>query len=394
MKDKVILHLANDFSGSQVYMNLFKEIDELGVSQIIYNAIRKGVEKGKNYIDLNSPNSKIIYSGILNYVADRLFFKKKIKKIFNDVIEKVDVSAVQYVHAHTWYSDGGVAYLLFKKYNLPYVITVRSTDVLVFHKYLLHNRELGKKIIQNASKIIFVTPAYQKKVFRLWPNDNVLLLSKQKTEILPNGIDKYWLDNAALPAPIENKKTVKNINILCISSFIKRKNITLLQDAVISLSTEVSIPIKLHIVGGGGDDRNERKIKDKINAHPDLFTFHGKIKDKCKLMLLYRNSDIFALPSRRETFGLVYIEALTQGLPVLYTNEDGIDGLFNEKIGEKIFKFTNEELKSKLKIMINHLDKYTPPINTIIEDLNWSSIANKYYLLIYKYMSNSNVHNI
>ena len=45
-------------------------------------------------------------------------------------------------------------------------------------------------------------------------------------------------------------------------------------------------------------------------------------------MPLYRAADIFLLPSGRETFGLVYAEALSQGLPVLYTRGQGFDGQF------------------------------------------------------------------
>ena len=37
-------------------------------------------------------------------------------------------------------------------------------------------------------------------------------------------------------------------------------------------------------------------------------------------------SDIFVMPSRYETFGLVYVEALSQGLPVIYTRGQGFDG--------------------------------------------------------------------
>ena len=45
------------------------------------------------------------------------------------------------------------------------------------------------------------------------------------------------------------------------------------------------------------------------------------------------NSDVFAMVSHHETFGLVYIEALSQGLPVLFTQGQGIDGTFSELVG-------------------------------------------------------------
>ena len=44
----------------------------------------------------------------------------------------------------------------------------------------------------------------------------------------------------------------------------------------------------------------------------------------------YRDHDLFALASKTETFGLVYAEALSQGLPILYSKGEGFDGQFAE----------------------------------------------------------------
>src|SRR5690606_32772754 len=65
----------------------------------------------------------------------------------------IDFSEIKMIHAHTWYSDGGVAYLLSKKYNIPYITAVRNTDLNVHYKYLLHHRKFGKEILKNANKV-------------------------------------------------------------------------------------------------------------------------------------------------------------------------------------------------------------------------------------------------
>ena len=115
----MILHITNDYSGSTVYKNLVGELDNLGLSQIVYNPIKEESRVGKNKIELNVKGSEIIYSHILNKTTDRIFYKQKIKKILKDIKSKVDFSKIKMIHAHTWYSDGGVAYLLSKKYNIP-----------------------------------------------------------------------------------------------------------------------------------------------------------------------------------------------------------------------------------------------------------------------------------
>ena len=51
---------------------------------------------------------------------------------------------------------------------------------------------------------------------------------------------------------------------------------------------------------------------------------------KERLIELYRASDLFVMPSFSETFGLVYAEAMSQGLPVVYSRGQGFDGQFAE----------------------------------------------------------------
>jgi glycosyltransferase involved in cell wall biosynthesis len=107
-------------------------------------------------------------------------------------------------------------------------------------------------------------------------------------------------------------------------------------------------------------------------------TYHGQVKDKNILKDFYNKSTIFTMPSRNETFGLVYVEALLQGLPLLYTHNEGIDGFYNEKIGEKIFSNDVAEIKKKLLSLVNNYNEYSIPTDRLIENHDWSKIAIKY----------------
>src|SRR5690554_7048126 len=109
MNQLKMLHITNDYSGSTVYKNLVGELDNLGISQIVYNPIKEVNRINKNNIDLEVNDSEIIYSHILNKTTDRIFYRRKIKKILKDIESKVDLTKVRFIHAHTWYSDGGVA---------------------------------------------------------------------------------------------------------------------------------------------------------------------------------------------------------------------------------------------------------------------------------------------
>ena len=158
--------------------------------------------------------------------------------------------------------------------------------------------------------------------------------------------------------------------------FTSGKQVPLLQEAIIQLSHQLPNKIIFHLVGSGGED--ETRVLEFVVKYPDLFTHHGQVNDKDKLLNIFKSCDIFAMPSRHETFGLVYIEAMLQGMPILYTEGEGIDGFYSEKIGEKISAHTIEEVILKLKTMIVNFDQYRIPIEKIRQNHDWALIAKKY----------------
>jgi glycosyltransferase involved in cell wall biosynthesis len=146
-------------------------------------------------------------------------------------------------------------------------------------------------------------------------------------------------------------------------------------EAVLELKREIG-DIQLHLVGGGG--RKEKKILSLVSAHKDCLEYHGKIYDKEKLCAIYRRCSIFAMPSIHETFGLVYLEALTQNLAVLYTRHQGIDGLFDDKIGERVNPFSKDSIKDALRKMLTNRNSYTASGLGDFSSFRWDKIALNY----------------
>jgi len=365
-----ILHITNDYSGSKVYMNLFQELDKIGVSQIIYHPVKDSKNINKNKITFHNNDSRIIYSKSINKSTDRLIYRIKIRKIFLDIENKVDLSKIDFIHAHTWYSDGGVAYLLSKKYNIPYILAVRSSDVNVFYKYLIFERNFGKKILNESKKIVLISKAYKNRLPEIVSLQN-------KIEIIPNGVDSFWIENTI------QKKNLFEPEILYVGSFINRKHVANLILAILLLE-EKGYNVVLNLIGGGGSE--QKKIEELIKLHPETIKYHGVISDKELLKDHYQRNYIFAMPSKNETFGLVYIEALLQGLPVLYTSGEGIDGYFDNKIGEKVDSFDKFEIANKIENMINNYNIYDFDTKTISIQHNWQYIAKK-YIEIYNHYS-------
>lgn len=372
----MILHLTNDFSGSTVYKGLVSELDHLSLSQFVYNPIRDLERMGKNWVEFKVLESEICYALILNNTTDRILYKKKINKIFRDLETKIDLSKVKCIHAHTWYSDGGVAYLISKKYRIPYIIAVRSTDLNVFQKYLLHERSFGKEILEFAQRIVVISASYKERLLKLPSLQPILSNIEHKLRVLPNGVDPYWLDQAFVK---KSDQIMNTFNVLFIGKFTKSKNVESLQKAIIEINEKGNKPVHLHLIGGGG--KRHQNVLGVVGNNSGCMTYHGKIYELSQLKQFYQDADIFAMPSKHETFGLVYIEALLQGLPVLYTANEGIDGFYEEKIGEKVSRGTAEEIAQKLQKMIEEYPSYTIPTEKIKENHDWSRIAKAYQKL-------------
>ena len=87
---------------------------------------------------------------------------------------------------------------------------------------------------------------------------------------------------------------------------------------------------------------------------------------------------MFAMPSIHETFGLVYIEALSQGLPVLYTKGQGVDGSLESTAGIGVDPLSIDDIAEAIKLIILNQSTYS---NKTVPFTNyrWNNIGKSYF---------------
>ena len=91
-----------------------------------------------------------------------------------------------------------------------------------------------------------------------------------------------------------------------------------------------------YIVVGKGPDRYRLEEIAKNTGVADVVTFAGFIPDE-ELADHYRMADVYAMPSTGEGFGIVYLEAMACGTPVLAGNADGsVDALDGGRLGKLV----------------------------------------------------------
>ena len=363
-----VLHISNDFAGSKVHSNLVKNLDLVGTKQIVYCPVRDRRLIGNN--QFFSIGTEFIYSYIIKSWY-KFFYHFKRKILYKDLKCKVNLEDIDLIHAATLFSDGGLAYKAYKEYNIPYLVAVRNTDINAFAKLQPHVWQSGRKILLNAKAIFFISKALQCEFESLSFVKPIINQIRAKFILQVNGIEREWL---------ENVKRTPNLgkDVLYIGDFSSNKNVIRLMEAVKLLRSDGQYKdVNLTIIGGGKDKKG-RTLK-AVKGNHEFVSYLGRIYDKIVIQEIMRQHALFVMPSIHETFGLVYIEALSQNLPVVYTKGQGIDKLFNEgesPVGIGVNPLSVEEIKNAIKkIMDNNI--YTNK-QVDFSLFSWSNIAYKY----------------
>lgn len=361
-----VLHVSTDFGGSKVHVSLYKTLAKQGIAQTIYCPVRSAKEIGRNAFDSN--NTKIVYDYVIK-PYHRYVYHIKRRTIFRSLQKKVSLEDVDLVHAATLFTDGGQAYKIYKKYHIPYVVAVRNTDINGFLNLLPNTWPAGRKILRNAKYIFFISKALMDKFCSHKVIRPILSEIKNKMMLIPNGIDDYYLDHIS-------GETHGGHKVLYVGDFSNNKNVIRLCEAVLDLKKEAGFSdLEMSLVGGG---RNEDdRVQKMVDSHPETFTYLGPIYDKEKLCKVFKAHTIFAMPSIHETFGLVYLEALSQNLPVVYTKGQGIDGLFDDTVGIGVNPLSVNDIKDAIKKIITQSNAFSNQ-NVDFEQFRWKNVAEKY----------------
>lgn len=314
-----VLHICNAFQTNPMYLDLFMRLEHLGIKEIV---LSPGVMVTSNVV--KGDNISIFYYCRSQNIIKRLLWRKKISSLTEYIDGVVNVKDLALIHAHTLFSDGAVAYELFKKYKIPYLVAVRNTDLNVFFKYMLWERGLGYNILKHASKIVLISHANKEQLYRILPRSLKEEINP-KVEIIPNGINQYWLTNINTASRVLGNE----IRFTYVGDICTNKNIDGTLKAISIVNKEYDV--KYTVIGDKKDEKNSyvNNIRNKAETCPYFI-----LKERCNkedLLQYFRNStDVFIMNSHNETFGLSYIEALTQGVPIIYSKGQGVDGYFNE----------------------------------------------------------------
>ena len=368
-----ILHICSYYIGNKLYKNLIKNLSSNGVKQHVFIPLKNDKHKHKNQLPSDYKNINYYYSSILNKYDRLLYFKKISKQMYAIEQEVLKKSKIDFVHAHTVFSDGGTAYKLHLKYRLKYIVNVRNTDINFFYKYAYHLRPFMYKILLNSSAITFISPAYKKQLLSMLP-DSVSNEISERCHVIPNGIDPFWHESENI---IKWHSSNEKIKLLFIGQLNNNKNVSSIIVLCAKLH-ELGYETSLQVIGDGPNKAKLENLCDKFELR-DKVVFHGHINEKDTILSIMDKCDLFIMPSFKETFGLVYIEAMSRGLPVIFTKDQGIDGFFNEgDVGFSVDAHNIEEMIKAVESIISNYEEISNRCVYLAKTFNWADISRKY----------------
>lgn len=268
------------------------------------------------------------------------------------------------VHAH-WLIPQGIMQMSVK--DTPYIVTGHGGDVTSLNKGILKSMKL--KCLERAKAITVVSDALQDYVKQLYPN--------QKTSIIPMGCDVSRFSSEHRKENFFGQDDRKVV--LFVGRLAEKKGVTYLIDAMKKVDNAVLV-----IVGKGD---LEPGLRQQAKALGDKVVFAGP-KTHDELPEIYASADVFVAPSvtaadgDKEGFGLVILEAMASGVPVVASRSGGIvdivkdeeNGLLcDEKDVEKLSVnisrvLEDEALSAKLKTAAGHT----------VEQYSYDNISKRY----------------
>ena len=251
------------------------------------------------------------------------------------------------------------------KLGVPFVAGVHNSDleVLTNPLYKFHFKKRLEKALHNAKAIACRSFVIKNKLLKLYPefeNKTFTALSGVKKEIIKK--DFHHL----------NKEKIK---VLTCANFKKRKNIDKVIEACKGLEN-----FELTVIGDGKGRKNLEKIDKSVK-----FTGHLPHDEVLAKM---HDSDIFILPSIGETFGMVYLEAMSQGCITICTKDDGISGIIKDSENGFLTLPISNEIR---KILLNIKNMDDDSLNTLhynslhtIEEYTSDKCADEYLQQMFK----------
>ncbi len=287
-----------------------------------------------------------------------------------------DEDFVDIIHAHDWLvAEAAIG--LKHIFRIPMVATIHSTEhgrrngIHTDYDRMLQETEMW--LVQEAWKIICCSNYMSSHVI------SVLGTPNKKIVTIPNGVDPEKFSQPFDKEAFRKKYASPDEKIvLYVGRMVYEKGLNILVEAAPKVFRSTNA--KFVFVGEGYlKDSLSKRVWDKGLAHKLYFTGH---LDDNEVKFLFRTADVCVIPSLYEPFGIVCLEAMAAGTPVIVSNTGGLSEIIqNEKNGVTVYPGDPDSLAREIIRVLedkNFSDRIaTEALRGVKEIYSWRAIAKK-----------------
>jgi glycosyltransferase involved in cell wall biosynthesis len=268
--------------------------------------------------------------------TNRKRYLRLFKSFYHEYVSKFGHPDI--VHAHNFLYAGFMAEWLNDTYGVPFVITEHSSSFargVIADHYDHHLSRVGSK----AGVVSCVSTSFQKVL------EKRLAL---RLDVLPNIVDNIFFIDRGIDAPCDG------FTFLTIASLDGNKNQELLLRAFAAAFKGHDASLRI----GGSGPLLSRLIKLSVELDLSSQVMFLGLLSRDDVVREMQNANCFVLSSNYETFGVVLIEALVSGLPLISTRCGGPEDIINADNGILVDVGSVEQLASAMRYVKNNIAKY------------------------------------
>ncbi|WP_282018730.1 N-acetyl-alpha-D-glucosaminyl L-malate synthase BshA [Salegentibacter mishustinae] len=281
----------------------------------------------------------------------------------------IELLHVHYAIPHAYAGYMAKKMLAEEGINLPMVTTLHGTDITLVGNHPFYKPAVTFSI-NNSDVVTSVSESLKEDTLKFFQ-------IRKKIEVVPNFIDCGKYDKKEFTDCQREMMADKKEKIIThISNFRKVKRI----DDVIKIFYEIQkkIDAKLMMVGEGPEKEMAEDLAEELHIE-DKVMFLGQSHEIDKILCF---SDLFLLPSEKESFGLSALEAMVNGVAVISTNTGGLPEVNQHGISGYLSNVGDiEEMASNaLKILQNEeiLEKFKQGARDVAEKFDIKNVVPLY----------------
>ncbi|OOM16546.1 glycosyltransferase [Clostridium saccharobutylicum] len=313
---------------------------------------------GITYINIYYKNS--ISGKIFDYLRIDYFKYRKIINTIKDSIKDSDM-----IIAHFGYPHGRIAYYIDRIFNINYIVYYHGSDIHTFTTKNEKNRIIMFETMNKAKANIFVSNSLMKQVINMG-------YSKENLYSSCNGIDT----NIFNMIDIRNKSSTRTVGFIGNLETIKRAEF--LPEIFKNIKDKFD-DVQFVVIGDGS---LRKQMELKCSEYKLSVNFTGRLSQD-KIVQLLNLMDILVLPSRKEAWGCVILEANACGVYCIGTDTGGIGesvGQYGILVENNDNIIVNDISKYAIEIMEKSIDRYK--LSNRAKQFSWLNICEKEYELI------------